>query len=65
MHSALTNFVLLKQFPNKTNDVYLTKFKSMVQTLILAGGEHVLVSAKMIEKPLGTATIDEINEEKE
>jgi len=37
----------------------------MVQTLILAGGEHVLVSAKMIEKPLGTATIDEINEEKE
>ena len=37
----------------------------MVQTLNISGGEHVLVSAKLIGKPLDTATDTEINEEKE
>ena len=47
MHSAMMSFILMKQHDNKANDAYLTRFKSMVQTLKIAGGEHVLVSKVM------------------
>ena len=44
MHSAMMSFMLMKQYDNEANDAYLTRFKSMVKTLKIAGGEHVLVS---------------------
>ena len=66
LHSAMTNFINMKQWENKTNDDYLTRFKSMVETLKLAGGEHILVSKEMIGKyDLSSATREEINEEKQ
>ena len=41
LHDAMLNFMLLKQFPNETNEAYHTKFKSMIETLKIAGGEHI------------------------
>ena len=38
LHAAMLNYMLLKQFPNETNDAYLTRFKSMIETLKIAGG---------------------------
>ena len=37
----------------------------MVETLKIAGGEHILVSKTMLGKELATATKAEINREKE
>ena len=34
----------MKQYNNDPNDIYLTIFKSMAETLKIAGGEHVLVA---------------------
>ena len=65
MHSAMTSFMLLKQHDNEANDVYLTCFKSMVQTLKIAGGEHGLVSKVMLKKEVVDATDDEIYNERE
>jgi hypothetical protein len=56
----------MRQYDNETNDDYLTRFKSMVETLILAGGEHILVSKELIGKDdLSLATKEELNEEKQ
>ena len=33
LHAAMLNYMLMKQFPNETNDGYLTRFKSMTETL--------------------------------
>lgn len=48
LHAAILNFFNMRQWENETNDDYLTRFKSMVETLKLAGGEHVLVSKEMM-----------------
>ena len=61
----IMNFILLKQQKHKTNDGYLTRFKSMVQTLKIAGGEHILMSREMLGNELAVATKGEINGEKE
>ena len=45
--------------------MYLTRFKSMAQTLMLAGGDHILVSNSMIGKNFHESTHDEIEIEKE
>ena len=55
----------MKQYDHESNATYLTRFKSMVQTLKIAGGEHVLVSKVMLGKELSSATDDEINAERE
>ena len=65
LHDTLLNFMLLRQFPDETNDAYLTRFKSMVETLKIAGGEHLLVSPTLMGKTIDAATADEINDEKE
>ena len=51
LHTTILNFMLLKQFQYESNDAYLTRFESMVQTLKLAGGEHILVSTTIMGKP--------------
>ena len=50
LHTAMLNYMLMKQYPNEANDTYLTQFKSMVETLKLAGGEHILVSETILGK---------------
>ena len=65
LHSALLNFTLLRQFNDETNDAYLTRFKSMIETLKIAGGEHMLVSPTLMGKTIDGATSDEIKDEKE
>ena len=66
LHPAIANFINMRQYDNETNDDYLTRFKSMVETLILAGGEHILVSKELIGKDdLSLATKEELNEEKQ
>ena len=65
LHDAISNYMLIKQQPHETNDAYLTRFKSMVGTLKIAGGEHILVSSVMLKKKISDATKQEINDEKE
>ena len=48
LHAAISNYINMKQWENETNNDYLTRFKSMVKTLKLAGGEPILVSKEMI-----------------
>ena len=57
--------MLLKQGAFESNDAYLTRFKSMAQTLKIAGGDHILVSKVMLNMELENATKAQINEEKE
>ena len=61
MHSAMMSFMLMKQYENETNDTYLSHFKSMVQTLKTAGGEHVLVSKLMLGGKVADAADDKID----
>ena len=38
LHDVVLNFMLLKQFANESNEACHTRFKSMVETLKIAGG---------------------------
>ena len=64
-HTALIDYMLLKQYINETNDSYLSRFKSMVQVLKIAGGAHILVSLTLMGMEIEDATYAEIDEEKE
>ena len=50
MHSAIMNFMSMKQYKNETNAAYLTRFKSIVQTLTIADEAHILVIKIMLSK---------------
>lgn len=65
LHDVMFNFILLKQQQHETNDTYLTRFMSMIETLKIAGGEHVLVSPILLEKTIANASAAEIRAEKE
>ena len=55
----------MKQYPNKSNETYLTRFRLMVDPLKLAGGKHLLVSDSLLGTNIQDATKIEIKEEKE
>ena len=57
LHDVIINFMLLKQFGNKTNEAYHTRFKLMVETLKIVGGEHILISPMMLGTKLNTPTV--------
>ena len=63
-NSRVSLFMSLKQFPNEANKTYHTIFKSMIETLKIAGGEHILVSPLMIGTELTKATDPRICEER-
>ena len=65
LHDAISNFVLLKQHEHESNNGYLTRFKSMVEALKIACGEHILASEMLMGKTISTATKGEIHVEKE
>ena len=65
MHSSIMSFMLMKQYDNETNAAYLTRFKSMTQTLSISGGGHILTSKAMLGKELKDASDDEIRSERE
>ena len=65
LHAALLNFMLLRQFNDEANDAYLTRFKSMIKTLKIAGGEYGLVSPTLMGKTINTVRSDEVNDGKE
>ena len=48
LHAEMLSFINMRQGEYETNDIYLTRFKSVVETLKLAGGKHILVSNKMM-----------------
>ena len=50
MHDTMINYFLFKQHPYESNDSYLTRSKSMVETLKIAGGDHILVSITMLKR---------------
>ena len=52
LHDVISNYMLIKQQLYKTNEAYLARFKSMVGTLKIAGGEHILVSSVMLKKKI-------------
>ena len=65
LQNSISNYMLIRQQPSETNDAYLTRFKSMVATLKIAGGENILVSSTMLKREMSFATKQQINEEKE
>ena len=65
LHGTLLSFLTMRQYQTETNDAYLTRFKSNVETLKLAGGEHVLVSNDLINKSVTNITDTDIQKEKE
>ena len=65
LHTAMLNYMLMKQYSNETNDTYLTRFKGMTETLKLAGGDHILVSETLLGKKIEDATKAEIYAEKQ
>ena len=65
LHAAMLNYMLMKQYQYETNDAYLTRFRSMTETLKLAGGEHILVSESLLGKEIKVASKAEISAEKE
>ena len=65
LHAVVQNYINLMQQVYESNNGYLTQFKSMVETLKIAGGEHLLVSKEMLGKDYSTSTIEERNTEKE
>ena len=66
LHSAMLNFLTMRQGENETNDDYLTRFKSSTETLKLAGGEHIFISKEMMGlDDLDTATKTQKDKEKD
>ena len=65
LHDAISNFILLKQQAYKPNDGYLTRFKFMVNTLKIAGGEHILASEIVMGETISVATKGEIDVDKD
>ena len=60
MHSAIFNFMMMNQYDNESNAAYLKRFKLMIQTLKIAGGDHMLVSKAMLGKEIHEAASAEI-----
>ena len=65
IRAYMLNYILFKQYPNETNDAYLIRFKSMVETLKIAGREHILVSTTLLGREIKNSTVAEINAEKD
>ena len=65
MHSAITSFMMLKQYDYEANDAYLKRFKSIVQTLKMVGEENMLVDKMMLGKEVADSTDNEIDSEQE
>ena len=65
MHSAMMSLMLMKYHDNETNATCLTRFKSMAQTLTIAGRAHILVSKTMLDKnEIEDTTENEIENER-
>ena len=65
MHDAIINFMLLKKIGNETNEVHHSRFKSMLETLKISGGEHILISPEMLGMKIDAASNVQLREEKE
>ena len=65
LHDVVINYILLKQFSNKSNEAYHTRFKSIVDTLKIAGGRYILISLVMLGMSIDAATALKLCEEKE
>ena len=65
LHAAMLNYMLMKQYPYKTNNAYQKRFRLVVETLKLAGGEHILVSETLLGQEIKDSTKAEINKERE
>ena len=64
LHDVIINFMLLKQFGNETNEAYHSRFKSMLETLKIAGGEHILISPEMLGMKVDVVTSLRLRKEK-
>ena len=65
LHTAIMSYMLLRQYNDESNVTYLTRFKSVVETLKVAGGEHILVSPKIMGKELSATSSSEVEDEKQ
>jgi hypothetical protein len=50
LHDALLAFVKTEQHSGESDDDYMKRFKASVETLISAGGRHILCSPEIMEK---------------
>jgi len=65
VHASMMLFLNNKQQQKEENDTHLKCFKSNVETLKIAGGNHMLVSPEMTGKTLTVANTKEVTEELE
>ena len=57
--------MLIKQFGNAENEACYTRFKSVVETLKITGGEHILIIPMILWTELDKATFLQLREGKE
>ena len=55
LHTAIFDFFVLRQYGNEANDAHLTRRKSAVVTLRLAGGDQIFTSEHIVGKELELA----------
>ena len=65
LHDVVLNYIILNQQSHESNDGYLMRIKSMIKTLKITGGEHVLISPVLLGKVIANATVAELHAEKE
>ena len=52
LNDVISSHMMIKKQTYETNDSCLTMFKSMLGTLKIEGGEHILVSSVMLKKKI-------------
>lgn len=65
LHDKLLQFLTMRQGATESNDNYLKRYNSNLQTLELAGGEHIFCSPQLTDKSIDTMSDDEIKEEED
>ena len=65
LHDALKILVKMQQGPDESDDTYMKRFKANIDTLISAGGRHILCSETIMDKASTNLTDVEIIAEEE
>ena len=63
LKSVMLTFLNIRQYPDKETDAYLSRFKSVSESLVLAGGENIFVSEKIMKTQMKDATKEKIENE--
>ena len=57
LYASMQNYIRTKQENHKSNNAYITKLKLMVETLKIAGGDHIFVSEELLGTEIENTTV--------